>query len=294
MFVKLISSVIYAVQKSAINNLLGLFTSIITVSCLYILPSSTNDENLIIMAWVHICAAVLPQLAATIIVFFHNNYKEMAPSFKCFDLHCARSVLSLGGVFLYIQVVYMLIMSTNEYMITAFVGNEFVVEYQIYYRLFTLPATLFALAMTPIWSSVTKAIAQREYIWVKKLYQKAFILGGIFIIGNFLIVALSQFGIDLWLGDESIEVNYFYAASFAILGALMILNCVLSTFANGAGRLKTQSICFTVGAIVKIPTAFAFLALFDSWIAIIWASNIALVVYCIVEIISLKQYMKKV
>lgn len=294
LFFKLISSVIYAIQKSAINNFLGLITSLIIVLSLYILPSGTNDDNLVVMAFIHLTAVSLPQLIATIIIFSRKKYRGMTPSLRYFDLSYAKSVLSLGGFFLYVQIVYMLIMSTNEYMITALVGSEPVVEYQVYYRLFTLVGTLFTLAMTPIWSSVTKALAEHNYKWVNGLYKKALALGALCIAGNFAVIPFSQFAVNLWLGEQTISINYSYAFSFAILGSIMILNSVLSTFANGAGELKTQAIFFSIGAAVKFPIAWWLISRFDSWIMVIWANCISMLLYCIVQPIWLKKDLNRI
>ena len=293
LFLKLISSVIYAIQKSAINNMISLITSILTVSSLYLLPSSTNDVNIVVMAIVHLVAVNLPLLVATSILFLNKRYRFLCPSVKSFDLMHSKSVLSLGGIFFFVQIVYMIIMSTNEYLITLFVGSEPVVEYQVYYRLFTLIGTLFVLAMTPIWSSVTKALTEKNYKWINSLYKKVLVLAWICIAGEFLIIPLSQFVVNIWLGKGVITMSFENGLAFAALGSLMILNSVLSTFANGAGELKTQAVFFSIGAVIKIPLAWLLVKAFDSWIMVVWTNVMAMLLYCVIQPIWLKRYLLK-
>lgn len=283
LFLRLINSILYALQKSAINNWLGLIVSIIQVSALYILPSSTNDKNIVVMAIVNIGATLLPMIVATIVLFAMKKYRVLAPSFKYFKFKYAKDVLSIGGIFLFAQILYMVIMNTNEYLIGIFVGNEMVVEYQIYYKLFSLISTLFLLVLTPLWSAITKALAEGNVTWIKKIYNKMLIFA-IFAVGaGFVLIPMMQFIVNIWLGAEAIQTNYLYSLAFAVLATGMVLNCVFSSFSNGIGKLRTQVICFGVGAILKIPASWLLIKVFGSWIGVVWANAITLLIYCIIQ-----------
>lgn len=289
LFFRLINSVLYAIQKSALNNLLGLIHSLVQVLALNLLPSFDNDRNLVVMAFINIVATILPLLAATVIVFSSKKYRDIAPTIGGFTWEHSKSVLALGGTFLLAQMLYMVIMNTNEYLIMRFADGQGVVDYQVYYRLFTLIGTLFALLMTPIWSAITKALAEKRQQWVQSLYRKAWVIAGICILGEFLLVPFAQIVVNIWLRDAAIPVQETYGVGFAIFASLMIINNVLSTFANGMGHLKTQVVCFAVGATIKIPLAWFFVGLFDSWIGVIWANTLALFIYCAVQVIIFRK-----
>lgn len=291
-FLKLITSILYAMQKSSLTNFLTLCTSIITLLYVLIAKPGDNDKNMIIMAIVHVAAVILPLLVANIIVFA-TKLKNSKPSIKSFESKYAKEVLSLGGIFFFVQVMYMIIMSTNEYLITAFSGNENVVEYQIYYKLFTLGSTIFSLALTPIWSVVTKALAEKNFDWVKKLYKRLLCLGGLGCFLEILIIPLLQVIVNIWLGKETIQINYLYAIAFAVLSGLMIMNSVLSSVANGAGELKTQAIFFGIGAIIKIPLSFILINALHSWIGVVIANAVAMAFYCIIQPFCLNKYIAK-
>ena len=51
----------------------------------------------------------------------------------------------------------MLLTATNPFLISFFIDPQQVVEYQIYSKIFLIMGTLYMLALTPLWSAVTKA-----------------------------------------------------------------------------------------------------------------------------------------
>lgn len=289
---KLVTSILHAMQRSALNNLLTLFSSIIILLYVSFAESSDISTNLITLALVHVLAVNLPLLVANIIVF-SRDLKGCKPEIRSFEKKFAIDVMKLGSAFLWVQIMYMIITTTNELLITWLSGPEMVVEYQIYNKLFTLIGTIFALALIPIWSAVTKALAERKYSWIKKLYKILKIMAFIAVICEFIIIPFLQFGINLWLGEEAIQVNYFYAIIFAISGSIFIWNGVISSIANGFGELRTQSIFFTIGALIKFPIAIIFVELLDSWIGVIISNIIAMSLYCIAQPFWLSKYLNK-
>lgn len=287
---KVITSILYAMQKSALNNLLNLFTNIIILAYVSLATTADISTNLISLAVVHVLAVNIPLLLTTIIVF-STKLKDCKPSIKYFGKKYASDVIRLGGIFFWIQIMYMIITTTNEFLITWLTGTELVVEYQIYNKLFTLVGTLFTLALTPIWSAVTKALSEKNFSWIKKLYKTLKLMALLAVICEFAMIPFLQFAINLWLGENTIQVNYLYATVFAISGSIFIWNGVLSSIANGFGELKTQSIFLTIGAIIKIPIAWILVTTFDSWIGVIVANIIAMSMYCIIQPIWLKRFL---
>jgi len=292
LFLKIITSILYALQASALNNLLNLITNVIVLIYVTFKIPSDLSSSIISLAIVFGLAVNIPLLLTTIIVF-STKLKKSKPSIKYFGKVYAKDVLKLGGIFFWVQIMYMIITTTNEFLITWLTGTEMVVTYQIYNRLFTLIGTLFTLALTPVWSAVTKAFSENNYIWIKKLYRVLMKLALIGIFLEFSLIFFLQPIINFWLTDNYIQVNYFYAVIFATSGSVFIWNGMLSSIANGFGELRTQSILFTIGAILKIPMAWFFVKTLDSWIGVVLADIIAMSLYCIIQPIWLKRYLNK-
>lgn len=279
---KLITSILYALQKSAVVNFISLISSIITLLYVSFAKSSSIAYNLIVLAFVQVLAINVPLIITTIYIF-KKYLKECKPNIRYYNKKFTVDIMKLGGVFFWIQIMYMIISTTNEFLITWLTGNEMVVEYQIYNKLFTLIGTVFILALTPIWSAVTKSYAEGNIQWIKSLYRNLNRMAMLAVLAEFIIILFLQIGIDIWLGNNSIKVNYIYAVIFAISGSIFIWNGVLSSIANGIGELRTQSIFFTIGAFIKIPLAWLFVNLTGSWIGIIIANIAALLPYCLIQ-----------
>ena len=289
-FFKIISSVLYAIQKSSVNNAISLVTSFLILVVLLVAPSSDNNHNLVFMGIVYDVSVILPYIGASLVVYFSKKYRAISPKIAFISCKHSVKVLSLGGYFFIIQLLYMLIMSTNEYLISFFTNSSDVVEYRIYFQLFTLGSTICALALTPVWSAITKAITENDIRWIKMLYQKMIIgaCGGCICI--FLIIPFLQTIFNLWLGVATITVNYVTAISFAALGSLMLFNAVLSNVANGIGKLGTQLGVFLSGAILKVPMIYVLINITKSWVAVVIATNVVLLAYCIAQPIALHKY----
>ena len=279
---KIINSILYAMQKAAMNNVISFCTSFIPVLYLIFAQSLTIEKNLIRLSIVNVLANCLPLLIATIYIFM-KPLKKCFPEIKYVSKKIGLSIVKVGLLFFVVQIAFMLITSTNEILITNLFGAEQVVEYQIYYKIFIAIGTIYNLLLSPIWSAVTKAIAQKDYIWISKLNKILFKLSILGTICEFLIIPFLQFFINIWLGESSIEVNYMYAIVFALFGSVFIFNVASTTIANGIGKLKTQLYCYLIGVILKIPIILVLKMLINSWVIIVISNIVILIVFCIIQ-----------
>ena len=107
------------------------------------------------------------------------------------------------------------------------------------------------LALTPMWSAITKALNEGDSTWIAKIYKSLNYMTLLAVCFEILIIPALQFIIDLWLGKSAIRVDYMYAVIFAIYGSLFIYQSVLSTIVCGMGKMKLQAVCYTLGVISK-------------------------------------------
>ncbi len=287
---RLITSILYSLQKSAATNLIAVVTSVLQLCYILLAPSYGDEKNLIILSCVYIAATALPLIVTTIIVF-RKQLKNCTPSVKYYDRSVARELVTLGGVFFFNQMLYMALIATNEFIITQINGAACVVEYQIYNKLFFLVGSFFSLALTPMWSAVTKAISEKDFIWLRKWYKRLNILVLLAAFVEFMIIPFLQFVVNVWLGDNAIVINYGYAAAFAGLGSVYIYHSVLSTMVCGSGKLKLQAICYSVGIVVKLLYVMIAGRIGCSWVGLIITNIIVFLPYCILQAIELhKEY----
>lgn len=288
---RIFSSILYAMQKPFLNNLLALLSSIIQVLYLYFGRTNILENNLINLCYVYIISTCFPILIATIILF-KGKLKECSPNIKSVSKKGIFNILKLGINFFLIQILFMLIISTNELIISNLFDPNFVVDYQIYYKLFMTCGSLIAIALTPFWSEVTKAISENDFRWLGKTNKSLYLFAGIATVLEIFMILILQVVVNIWLGNNAIQVNYLYAIIFAIFGSTYIVNIIVTTIANGTGRLKIQTIFYLIGVIIKIPLTLLLKRLYNNWIVVILVNNIILIPFCIVQAISTNKYIK--
>ncbi|MEB7715535.1 lipopolysaccharide biosynthesis protein [Staphylococcus equorum] len=291
-FLRIISSILYAMQKSFMNNLNLLLSNIIILFFLKTFKFDNISEQLSFIAIVYSVAINFPIFITTLIIFT-TVLKKYKPHFNYFSLKHSGEILQLGLAFFWVQIMYMLLTTTNEFLISWFSNPEDVVVFQIYNRIFTLIGTIFSLALIPIWSIVTKAFAEKDYIWIKSMYSIFVVIGLIVMLLEFVIIPFLQIIVDFWLQDKSININPLYSFLFAIYGSMIIWIGVNNNFANGLGKLRTQTVFFTLGVIIKIPLSWYFIELLDSWIGVLIASILSLSLYCIIQPIWLRKHLNR-
>lgn len=289
----IINSILYAVQKPAVNNLLVFLQNFIIFIYVAAAPDMGMEKNLITLSYVNVIATNAP-LAAVTAAVFSRELKSMFPRIKYFAMDKAKDILRIGLVLLWLQAVWMIVSSTHSFLITRLSGPEAVVEYQVYYKLFNIIASVFALAMTPIWSAVTKAQAEGNYIWIRKINN----ILTLFSIGTFVIDIIFMFfmqtAVNIWLGENAIEVNMKYAFVMSIFNAVFVLHNANTSVSNGLSEFKVQNIFMGIAALLMIPLAVALSRIMGSWTGVVLASAIAVLPYEIIQLIWTRRYLRKV
>lgn len=292
MVLRLVTSILYALQKAFVPSLLNLITN--TCLLLYVLISNAIGQSgdMELLAIAYFFSVNIPLGVATVLVF-RGSLKAMRPSLRYFDKNCAMDTLKLGGAFLWLQIMALLLNSAGSYLVSIFINPAAVVEYQIYYKIFVMASTLIALGAAPIWSAATKAQAEKNYVWLKSLYRKFLAIGMAVVVCEYLLCLPLQPIFNFWLGGASIPVNNTTAFIFATYGSLMVLSGVVTCFANGLGELKCQTIFLTLGAILNIPLAFFLAQILGNMTAIVIANIIAYIPYLFIQTIWVSRHLSK-
>lgn len=291
---KLVAYILYALQKSAINNMIAFLVSLLQLIAVLIMPSASIEENLIRLAIVNSVLVNVLYIGVTVYAFYDEKLKGCGISLKYFEKSAAKLTVNVGILFLWTQILHLLIVLTDDYLVTRFTSPEYEVHFSIYFRFFSLVSTLFLLALTPVWSAVTKAQEEKDYVWIKKIYRYANIAVLIGILGEFLIIGVLQFGINIWLGKNAIEVNYLYAFIFAIYGSIMTVQSVQETFSYGFGKVMVLCICYTIGVVIKFSIVYFGTMLYpDAWIIVVVANICVILPYCLIQPYFLKREIEK-
>ncbi len=290
---KIATSILYAMQKSAVVNALALLTNVIILGALCFIPSQDIGTNLVVMAWINVIAANVPYVICTIFLFRTKTLKGTAPSLKAFSKQYIKGIFNVGISLLWLQIVFMIVSSANEFLISNLTEPKYVVEYQAYYKIFKTAAMVISLALTPIWSAVTKAQIEKNYHWIKKVYALFLGVSGLCFLGELCLIPILQWGMDLWLGKGVIAVQAWYAVVFALSSVIFVLHSVNTSIGNGLSYFSIQMIWMTFAAMVFIPLAFLFVKALGSWIGVVLAAVVAMMPYEVIAPIYTFRYLNR-
>lgn len=291
--VKVITNVIYALQKSSLNNVLMLISSILPLIFVAAFRGQNVSTNLVLLSVVHVLAINIPLIVASIILFNSEPLKNCKPSFRKVSKSAAKDTLSFGIHFFLAQLFFMLLMQTNEILITSLFSPDYVVEYSVYYKLFTAIGSLFMLALTPMWSKVTKDFSEKKYGKIKKTNKVLCLIAFIACALELLVVPFLQFVVNIWLQEDAITVEHWVAIIFAVYGGLYIFNVVLTTIANGIGEVRSQIVFYGIGAILKLPAAFVARNMGIHWGVVVAYTSIVLLAFAIYQYFWINNKIKK-
>ena len=287
-----VSAVFYAIQKSFVNNLLTLMSSVLQLLFVLLFKIDDPEKALFYLSVGYLVTSNLPAIIAGVIVF-SSSLRQCSPSIRFVDKQHIHGVMGVGSVFFACQIMYMLMMNTNEVIISNLFSPEYTTDYTFYFKITSLISTVLTLAMTPIWSVVTKAIAEKNYAWTKKLYGFLKLIGLGAVVLEFLLIPFLQTIMDIWLGDNSIAVNYGTALAFACFGSVFIYTGILSTVVCGMARMRIQTISYSVAMVVRFILIFIFAQHGGNWDVVVWSTVLVLLPYCIIQHIDLNIYFNK-
>lgn len=291
-FLKLVISILHALQKTALSNFLSLLSSLLVLIYVLCFNASVVSENLINLSTVYMMTVNIPLLIATIIIF-STSLKDSRPHYKYYVKKYAYEIVKLGGSFFVVQIAFMIITSTNDILITWLYGSKYVVEYQIYQKIFFLFVTIFSLISNPVWSAITKAYAEKRFMWIWKMYKLLNYIALCGVIGVACLIAVMQPIVNIWLGEETITISVMTSLLFALIVSIMLFILSVTCIANGIGELKSQIIFNILAAVIKVPLAVIISNYVDNWSGIIIVNIIVMLPAAIGQPIIIKRILRR-
>ena len=289
---KLVTSILYAIQRSGLVNFLTLLSNVIIFIVIKLLPPGNTESSLIAISYFNILAVNLPLLVVSLILFL-GKFKAIRPSFKSWSKDATKSVLKIGLTLLWLQLIFMVISSTNEFLITAFCGPAAVVDYQVYFKIFNSVAAICSLVLIPIWSAVTKAQVEKRYEWIKKVYKMLLGFSVLALLVLLAIVIVLQPIVNFWLKEDAITVSTTYGIIFAASGFIFLVHNVNTAIGNGFSYFKPQVVLMTLAAVLDIPLAWVFVQMTGGMIGVVLANIIVLLPFEILEPIFFFRYINR-
>lgn len=289
MVLRTVTAIMYARQQAAVVGLLSLLTNIaIVLYAVLATPVADAGENLLRMAVVYLFASNVPHLLNTIFVF-SGSMRQAVPKLKDFDWVMSQRLLRLGGVFFYLTVTSIIIHNTNDVLIAALFDSSLVVEYQIYNKVFFFVITIMNVLLVPLWSAVTKAYAEENFLWMRKLHIWLCLSAFGALAAGLIIMLAMQAIVDVWLRERAIQIVMLYCLPFVFYVAIDAVNGANATIANGANWLKVQVLMAPINIALNIGLTIYLANTYQHWTMIPLANVLSLIPVAVVQFIYIRR-----
>lgn len=272
---RLVISILLAMQKSAIANFLPLVTQTL-VLCYLLFSAGVEDDvkfvNLSIVYGIAVCA---PLILATIYVYIlvsRWNY-ELTDNSTIKDVF--KLIIS-GSKFFWIQVCLLALNGSNEFLILNISAPEDVVQYQIYFRVFSIFLIVFSTITVPLWSAIGEAKAQKNINRILKIdrVMRYILLAALF--GMLVLSLILPYIFNFWLGEGVIKHDFYISLTFLLYIFVMMGINYSACVANGYNKLNVQLKYLNIAVIIKFSTLYLFYDFITQWTDVVVITIISL------------------
>ena len=272
---KLLTSVVNADQRPAINGLMSLCTNGLTLVAI-ILLAKFYDRSLMFYGILSTFIPVLVFFVASIILFI-KLYRNISPSLKFINLKYSPELIKIGLQFFVIQISGLIVFTTDNMIITQLFGPAQVTVYNIAYKYFFLASTFFNIINVPFWSAFTEAYIRKEYDWIKNAIRKLVTIWALISTGVIVMILLSGLIYKIWIGEE-IKVPFVLSVFTGLFVIIANWNNIFAYFINGVGKVRIQFYYSLFIAVLNIPLS-VFLArnMGMGIVGVIFATDICLI-----------------
>ena len=159
MLLKLLNSVLYALQKPALSSLILMLSQLFAFIGIFIYTNVCNEVSLLKLGMIISMAPVVVLMIFSLILF-RKMIPQYMPTPSFFESSKIKENVILGSKFFWIQLTTLLLFQSNNLIIAHTCGNTSVAEYNIAYKYIGLIEMAFMIIMTPFWSAATDAYAR--------------------------------------------------------------------------------------------------------------------------------------
>ena len=250
----LLNSILFAYQMPAFQSLFTFAGQIIAFIALVIQVYVFDVTSVLQIGAVN---SLIPPLVLFLgsIGLFRTKLKDIAPSLKLVEFKSVGDILSLGMKFFVLQMITIVLFQANSIIIARVVNPAAVVEYNLAFKYVSLLTMIFTIVITPVWSATTDAYVRKDFAWINKTLVFSRKICFMSILIGILMVFASKFVYGIWLGKDTVDINYSTTGLIFLYISFEMLYKVYGTIINGTGKVFAQMILTGTIAIIYIPLA---------------------------------------
>lgn len=251
MIVGIFRTLVEADQKHRISSLIQAGSSLCSLLSIWIL-TKVSHGSLFNLALYFSSMMCIVTAITSVVMYHHSRYRIFAPSIRYIRPRLIRDILNLGGQFFIIYLCLIACFSIMNIIISREVGPFAVTQYNIANKYFGIIYMVFALALTPLWSSFTDAYTKKDYIWMRSTIKRLERIWFIAVLVCIVMLLLSPLAYQIWIGD-SVNIPLLLSALTGIYILSQTLGAIYMVAINGIGYIRIQTIVYVLMAIGSWP-----------------------------------------
>ncbi len=239
-----INTILIADQRPADSAFRIFLQQLFSLIVIFLLTRFTTG-NLVNLCMA-LCAIPLAILVFFNITLFKRRYHNLAPSWSFVDFKVMPDLMKLGVQFFIIQIAVVVQYQMFNFLILRYFGAVDVTAYNISNKYFNILFMVWGILTTPLWVAVTDSIAKKDFVWLARTMHKYAKLLILFFTIGVMMLALSKNVFELWIGDK-VKISFSLCMWILLYNLNLIVSNLATSFINGAGILKVQSVmsCIT-------------------------------------------------
>ena len=247
---RLLTSLINADQKPALNGFITLCINVLTLAVVIMLYFLSKSSLYLYGFVISLLPFVVLLIASY--VLFKGRYKNIAPAFKYIDFKSSRSLVSLGMQFFIIQIAALIVFATDNLIITHLYDPSQVTVYNIAHKYFFFITLVFNVFLSPFWSAFTDAFVKKDFEWIKQVVKRLVQVWSLLSLGTIIMILMSDFVYKIWIGGE-ITIPFSLSVAMGIFMIISNWNNIFAFFLNGVGKIRLQFYYSIFAAVINIP-----------------------------------------
>ncbi len=247
---RLITSLINADQKPALNGFITLCIN--TLTLLIVLLLNLAADSSLYLYGIALSLIPLIVLLTASFVLYKTRFSLIAPSIKYVDWKSSRSLVSLGMQFFIIQISALIVFATDNLIITHLYDPSQVTVYNISHKYFFFITLVFNVFLSPFWSAFTDAYVKNDFDWIKQVVKRLVQIWALVSFTVVIMIFASDFVYKIWIG-ENIKIPILLSVAMGIFMIISNWNNIFAFFLNGVGKIRLQFYYSVFAAIINIP-----------------------------------------
>ncbi len=194
---------------------------------------------------------------ATLVVTVTCAKPWLLPRPSLIDRCAIKELLNSGSSFFLIQVAGVVVFSSDNLVVSHYLGAAEVTPYSVTWRLVGLAALLQSLIFPALWPAYAEAYARRDYGWIRRTFTLT--MKATVALNLACAVVLVLFGrtiIRVWAGPAAVPTSYLLLAMgvWALISGFMSMESCLLAALN---RTREQAVLSIVAAVMNIALSIA-------------------------------------